>query len=93
MDRNSLRTILDREGVDREYYELEGGLPSDKYCMEARGLSWAVYYSERGQRVEERAFLSEDDACRRLLELLLRDPTTRVGGRLVEGPDWPLRQL
>lgn len=78
MDRESLRSILDGEGVDREYYDLQGGLPFEKYCLEPRPGEWAVYYSERGHRVEEKLFASEDEACRHLLNLLLRDPTTRT---------------
>jgi hypothetical protein len=77
MDRQSLRAELNRLGIDREAYSLEGGLPVEKYCLEDRRRHWAVYYSERGLRSGERIFDSEDAACRYLLSLLRVDPTAR----------------
>jgi hypothetical protein len=32
-------------------------------CLLAFGQEWNVLISERGQRMEERTFSSEDDAC------------------------------
>lgn len=80
MDRNTLREQLDSIGIDPEAYSLDGGLPVEKYCLEDRRSSWAVYYSERGLRSGERVFTSEDEACRYLLGLLERDPTARKRG-------------
>lgn len=77
MDRASLRELLDRENVDPDAYSFEGGTPDDTYVVEQTAGNWAVYYCERGLRIGERIFASEDEACRHLLDLLLRDRTTR----------------
>jgi hypothetical protein len=77
MDRISLRILLDTEGVDPESYSLDGGMPFESYVLEPRGSEWVVFYSERGLRAGEEVFGTEDEACGRLLDSILRDPTTR----------------
>jgi hypothetical protein len=52
-------------------------MPSESYVLEPQGSERAVFYSERGLRTGEEVFASEDEACSRLLDLILRDPTTR----------------
>jgi hypothetical protein len=79
MNRKSLRDKLDQENVSPDAYSLEGGLPLEQYCMSNDRSLWCVYYSERGQRTGERCFDGEDEACAYMLDLLLRDPTTRLG--------------
>ena len=44
-------------------------------AMEVDG--WSVYFAERGSRVDEMRFETEDEACHELLLRLTRDPTTR----------------
>jgi hypothetical protein len=78
LDRDDLVVELDRLGIDRMAYSLDGGLPGEKYCLEDRRSEWAVYYSERGLRTGERIFATEDAAARYLLGLLRHDPTARV---------------
>ncbi len=77
MDRESLKALLDAEDVDPAAYSLDGGLPFEAYVLERRPCDWVVYYSQRGMRSSEEAFEVEGDACARLLELILRDSTTR----------------
>jgi hypothetical protein len=77
MDISLLRRVLDVEGVDPDAYSLTGGAPSETYVLEPGPGRWSVFYSERGLRTGEAVFHTEDDACRHLLDLLLRDPTTR----------------
>jgi hypothetical protein len=78
MTRETLEQILRREGVRQDAYSLEGGLPDERYCLDHSSQeTWTVYYSERGLRTGERRFESEADACEYLLDLILRDPTTR----------------
>jgi hypothetical protein len=85
MDRSSLREVLDRERIDPRCHGLDGpaGLPvedrEERYFMEETSSGWSAYYWERGFRSGEQAFGSEDEACRHLLDLLLRDSTTRIG--------------
>jgi hypothetical protein len=84
MDRSSLRKFLDRERIDPRSYGLDGpsglraGDRDERYSMEATSSGWVVYYSERGLRSGELAFDSEDEACRHVLDLLLRDDTNRL---------------
>jgi hypothetical protein len=84
MDRASLRDLLNRERIDPRAYGLDGsaGLPvadrEERYFMEETTSGWSVYYWERGLRSGEQVFGSEDEACRHLLDLLLRDSTTRI---------------
>jgi hypothetical protein len=84
MDRSELRQFLDREQVDPRSYGLDGasGLPvqdrEERYFMEESPPGWSVYYWERGLRRGEQSFYTEGEACSRLLDLLLRDRTTRM---------------
>lgn len=78
MDRRSLRQFLDAEGVSRDAYSLHPEPTRDEtYCLKAECGGWAIYYSERGLRSNEEHVETEDEACRLLLDRLLRDPTTR----------------
>ncbi len=77
MDTSALRRLLDAEGIDPDAYSLDGGMPDEAYVLERRPDCWLVFYSERGLRTAETRFESESGACAHLLELLLRDPTTR----------------
>ena len=77
MDRSAVKTLLDTENVDPAAYSLDGGTPSEAYVLERRCAEWAVYYSERGLRSSEVVFQTEDEACSHLLDLMLRDETTR----------------
>jgi hypothetical protein len=84
MDRLSLREFLDRELIDPRSYGLDGaeGLPAEdreeRYFLEKDSSGWSVYYWERGLRSGKQVFGSEDEACRHLLDMLLRDSTTRM---------------
>jgi hypothetical protein len=83
IDCSSLRQFLDREQIDLRSYGLDGpsGLPiqdrEERYFIEQAPSGWSVYYWERGLRSGEQSFVTEDEACHHLLDLLLRDRTTR----------------
>jgi hypothetical protein len=77
MDRASLRELLDRENVDPRAYAFGGSNPDEQYCLEEEPAGWHVYYAERGLRRNERVYDDEDEACRDLLDRVLRDSTTR----------------
>ena len=77
MNKSELKLKLDKNDVDSDAYCLTGGHPSEKYILSQDGFKWAVYYSERGKRVEERRFDSEDEACCYILKIILEDLTTR----------------
>lgn len=45
-----LEELLQEGGFPRYSYSLEGGLPSEAYCVERTPEGWHVYYSERGNK-------------------------------------------
>jgi hypothetical protein len=77
MNRQALRALLDQENIDPGAYDLGGHARDETYVLERASQSWTVYFSERGLRTSERRFDDEDEACSHLLDLLLRDRTTR----------------
>ena len=78
LDRAALRRILDREQVEPRSYNLEGAHEPETYVLTVRAGGWATFYSERGHEVGRREFDTEDEACAHLLDVILRDPTTRI---------------
>ncbi len=72
-----MRRIVDREGVESRSYNLDGAHDPETYVLTVRAGGWATLYSERGYEVGRREFDTEDEACTHLLDLILRDPTTR----------------
>lgn len=52
---------------------------NETYCLVPSGAGWHVYYSERGNRNEERVFTVEDEACHDLLDRLHRDSSVQPG--------------
>lgn len=68
-----LRRHLEENAVRRDAYSLEGGRPSEAYCIETSPDGYVVYYSERGVRTSLQRFDTEAEACARLLDLLRRD--------------------
>jgi len=77
VNRKELVAAADNEGIRRESYSLEGGMPPGQYVLAVEDGGWSVYYSERRQRVDEQHFETEDEACSHLLMWLVSDPTTR----------------
>ena len=77
MARTSLRELLDRENVDPRSYAFDSPNPDEQYCIQDSPNGWAVFYAERGLRRAEKIFAIEDEACRDLLDRILRDLTTR----------------
>ncbi len=78
MTREELLRRLEEEGVDPGAYDLDGTQKEELYCLERQPSGWTCYYRERGIHRDERVFALEDDASRFFLDLVLRDPTTRV---------------
>jgi hypothetical protein len=77
VNRASLRELLDRENVDPRSYAFDSPRPVEQYCLDVEPPRWHVYYAERGLRTTERVYDNEDEACRDLLDRLLRDRTTK----------------
>jgi hypothetical protein len=72
---DDLGELLIRAHVDPTCYHLFGG-SDEGVCILPEGQTWKVCISERGQRLEEMSFDTEDDACvyflKRILELRRR---------------------
>jgi len=76
VNRLELVEILKKKGIVESAYSIFGGLPGDKYVFSDDGYGvWSIYYSERGERLGEKKFNSESEACSYFLEKLLSDPT------------------
>jgi len=77
LNRASSLSLLQSLGVREDAYSLHGEAIHDRYVLEEIYGEWHVYYFERGLRIDESVFRSEAEACRRLVQLLESDPTTR----------------
>jgi hypothetical protein len=77
VNRADLRTAAEREGIKPSAYRLDGGMPDECYVLGVAEGGWTVYYSERGRRIDETLYDTEDEACSSLLLRLVADPTTR----------------
>lgn len=81
MDRQQLRAVLEHEGVSPLAYALDAKpaeTADDTYAIDPYGFGWRVFFKADGSSTRERTFGSEDEACEHLLNLVLRDPHTRI---------------
>lgn len=70
---NELKKYLNRLRLREDAYSLTGGNLSEAYVLSKKAGYWSVYYSERGQKVDERTFRTEADACECFLNLVSED--------------------
>lgn len=63
MNIEQLRNFLIINHVPDDLYSLDGGLPSEAYCINKVEEGWEVYYSERGLKSQLVKFDIEDKAC------------------------------
>jgi len=69
---SKLKTELDERKVPLSWYGL-GGYSEEAYCIEKTSESeWSVYYGERGNKERIKIFISEEDACAELWEVILK---------------------
>ena len=68
MNRRDIKIILQQNNVPDDLYSLDGGFPSESYCINKTSEAWEVYYSERGIKSGLVNFKSESEACEYLLE-------------------------
>lgn len=60
---NELKSKLDEIGVSQDLYSIMvGGLPNERLCI-VKDEMWQVYYSERGNKVGQKVFETEEEAC------------------------------
>ena len=73
------RSLL-QHGIRADAYCLMGICGSDRYCLVRGSENWSVFFFERGERVDERHFQTEAEACVYFLDILLADPSVRHAG-------------
>lgn len=73
MTLKQLKRYLMLHRVPGYVYCLQGGLPSDQYCIGKEGEAWQVYYSERGSKIGLVQFDSESEACQYFQDLMIED--------------------
>jgi hypothetical protein len=73
MNKQYLKAELDLERINPRGYALDGSeCPDDRYVLSHEpNAQWAVFYSERGNRLELVYFDSEALACEHLLDWVL----------------------
>lgn len=73
MNKAELKARLIKEGFSASSYSIEGPLPSyEGLILETTGARWRIEHFERGIRRELDSFASEQQACDRMYELLVR---------------------
>lgn len=68
MDRTDLKKIMQNNRVPSDLYSLNGGFPSESYCLNEVNNNWEVYYSERGVKSGIVNFDNESEACEYFLK-------------------------
>jgi len=69
MDKKELKLQLEKLKVYPGYYSLDGDIMPDRIVLYQNYHRWEVFYfDERGNRENERVFMSESDACNYILE-------------------------
>jgi hypothetical protein len=64
MNREELRSQLERAGVHPGNYSLDGlATESESFSLVADGPAWKILYKERGEFSELQTGLSESEAC------------------------------
>ncbi|UQY42793.1 hypothetical protein [Mixta hanseatica] len=66
MDKEELLKKLNKLSIPNDSYSI-GSIEDESLCMIFDGLTWCVFYSERGHRKEPEYFASENDACHAFL--------------------------
>ena len=77
MTRDEFMAWAEVAGIDRWAYALSSTAVSDIYVLERSAGGWAVFYSERGNRNDERWYPAEAQALQDLKYRLERDGTAR----------------
>lgn len=73
MNSAELQVRLRAAGIRPESYSIGGPLPTyEGLILEHSDGAWRIEHFERGMREELESFSSEEQACERMYELLLR---------------------
>ncbi len=71
MNKKELKAKIESLNIPKTIYSLEGGLPDNMFTLEEAYGLWKVYHSERGKRMGEVLFYSEEEACDYFYKTLL----------------------
>jgi len=64
MNKQNLKEKLDELNINPNFYSLYGELLPDRTVLHDNYNDWEVFYfSERGERQDEKTFFNENDAC------------------------------
>ena len=63
MKYKELKKVVSKMYIPSNCHNLNGGTPSDTYCLERHKKQWMIYYSERGNRNDIEYYDSEEQAC------------------------------
>lgn len=78
----ALKDALERANIVERLVSLAGGARDESLLLEHDPvIGWKVYFSERSQRIGERTFRSEDQACQFIFDTLRSDPTVKKKDR------------
>ena len=76
MNKFELQKNIEEVGIQKNSYSLDGGLQGEEYVLSDNGYGiWSVNYSEKGERIGEKNFFSESEACYYLFQQLISDIT------------------
>jgi hypothetical protein len=78
MNKIKLKSILDENKINPMTYSLSGGLNNDTICIEEIYGKWHVYYTERGEKFDEKIFNSASEACEYFLNWILKTSNNRL---------------
>ena len=78
MNKQQLLQAIPKEGIREDAFDLDGGHLSETYTLSESYGRWFVYYSEKGLESGKKEFTTQSQACEYLLNLLKKDPTTRM---------------
>jgi len=62
VDEEELTKNLNKLSIPNDSYSI-GSIEDETLCMIFDGLTWCIFYSERGHRTEPEYFANENDAC------------------------------
>ena len=71
MTRREFLRTMERYGIPPYAYCLDGGYPSERYCIAPSGKGWKYYYSERGHENDVKLFATEGKALKYLCQVLI----------------------
>ena len=72
MTKQDVIDIMKKNNIPQNTVSFQGSNLDRLVYYENKGM-WEVFYSERGQRIEEHWFATESEACECLLECLKKD--------------------